>query len=350
MITGVEPSSSPDLGPDPLPSSWPGVSVVMPVRNEQRHLPEAVAQVLAQEYDGPLELLIAVAPSTDRTQQIAEGLAAADARVTLVPNPAGFTPAGLNAAVAASRHDIIVRVDGHGVLSDGYIRTAVSVLFETGAANVGGVMHAEGDTPFEQAVALAYRSRVGLGGGRYHVGGADGPADSVYLGVFRKAALEQVGGFDEHFVRAQDWELNHRLAEAGLAVWFSSRLRVSYRPRSSWSELRKQFFTTGQWRREVVKHYPDTVSVRYLAPPAVLAACVTGTALGALGMVTSSRLPRLGWLAPAGYLAGVALAAGVEGRTLPGSARLRLAPVLATMHLCWGAGFLVGVRKKPSRR
>jgi glycosyltransferase involved in cell wall biosynthesis len=133
--------------------SWPAVSVIMPVLNEERHLAAAVTHVLEQDYPGELELVIALGPSSDRTGEIARGLAEGDARVRLVDNPVGRTPNGLNAAIKASSHDIIVRVDGHGLLSEGYIRRAVEVLQETGAANVGGIMQAEGETDFERAVA-----------------------------------------------------------------------------------------------------------------------------------------------------------------------------------------------------
>ena len=73
-------------------------------------------------------------------------------------------PAGLNAAIRATRHEIVVRVDGHGLLADGYIRTAVRLLRETGAVNVGGVMHAEGVTVFERSVAMVQIQRIRLKG------------------------------------------------------------------------------------------------------------------------------------------------------------------------------------------
>lgn len=44
----------------------------------------------------------------------------------------------------------------------------METLERTGSANVGGVMHAEGRTPFQKAVARLYNSPVGLGGGAYH--------------------------------------------------------------------------------------------------------------------------------------------------------------------------------------
>src|SRR6202034_643868 len=136
----------------------PAVSVVMPVRNEERHLADSVACVLDQEYPGGFELVLAVGPSRDRTEAIARELAAADSRITVVPNPSGQIASAMNAAVKAARHGIITRVDAHSMPPDGCLRTAVRALIETGAADVGGWMAAEGITPFQRAVAWAMTS------------------------------------------------------------------------------------------------------------------------------------------------------------------------------------------------
>jgi succinoglycan biosynthesis protein ExoA len=327
--------------------AWPPVSVVMPVVNEARHLSKSVGLVLSQEYAGELEVVLAVGPSKDGTERIARELAATDSRVKLVMNATGRTPAGLNAALLAASHDIIARVDGHGLLVPGYLERAVTLLERTGAANVGGLMLAVGETGFQQAVARAYASKVGLGGGSFHVGGPEGPAESVYLGVFRRRVLERLGGFNDHYHRAQDWELNFRIRQSGGLVWFSPELAVTYRPRSSWPELVRQFFHTGRWRREVIRHYPDTVSARYLAPPTATAAVLLGAALGVIGTVGGLSLLALGFLAPLSYLIGVLGAAVWEGRTLSWAARAWLPAVLTTVHLSWGAGFLFG--RRPGR-
>ncbi|MGH8824579.1 MAG: glycosyltransferase family 2 protein, partial [Jiangellaceae bacterium] len=262
------------------PRDWPPVSVIMPVRDEERHLSDAVARVVGQDYPGEIEVILAVGPSRDRTAGIAADLAVRDRQVRVVDNPAGRTANGLNAAIAAARYGIVVRVDGHGLLPPGYIRRAVEELRETGAANVGGIMRAEGETDFERAVARAMTSPLGIGGARFHLGGKAGPADTVYLGVFRRDVLARLGGYDEHFVRAQDWELNHRIRQAGETVWFTPDLVVAYRPRPDLWALARQFFRTGQRRREVVRWHPDTASPRYLAAPAATAVIAAGTAAG----------------------------------------------------------------------
>jgi glycosyltransferase involved in cell wall biosynthesis len=308
----------------------------MPVLDEERHLAEAVRAVLDQRYGGPIEVALALGPSSDRTDEVAQRLREDDPRVVLVPNPSGRTPDALNAAVAATSNPVVVRVDGHGVLDPDYVATAVDLLRQTGAANVGGLMDAEGSTPFEQAVAAAMTSVLGVGAARFHVGGTAGPADTVYLGVFRREWLERVGGYDPEFVRAQDWEMNHRIREAGGLVWFSPRLRVSYRPRSTVRALARQYRDYGRWRRVVARTHKGTVNPRYLAPPLALVGVVAGAVVGV-------ALTPWGFALPAGYagvvLLGTALA-GRGGQRLPLRARALLPVVLPTMHLSWGWGFL----------
>lgn len=130
----------------------------MPVLNERGYLEHAVASVLDQEVEGPAELVLALGPSTDGTTELAQRLASDDPRIRLVDNPAAHIPVGLNAAIRASRYQTIVRVDAHSELSPGYAQRALATLARTGAANVGGVMRADGRTPFQKSVARAYNS------------------------------------------------------------------------------------------------------------------------------------------------------------------------------------------------
>lgn len=323
----------------------------MPVLNEERHLPEAVQHVLNQRYPGELELVMAIGPCTDRTWEVAQELAADNPHITVVDNPTGKTPAGLNRAIEASQHDIIVRVDAHGALAPGYIETAVATLERTGAANVGGLMDAQGTTPFEKAVAAAYNSPMGLGSSTFHLADSvEGPSDTVFLGVFRKDALQAIGGFDETLYRAQDWDLNRRLRELGHVVWFTPELSVVYRPRSTVQALARQFFATGQWRREVVDRNPETASLRYLVPPAAVAGIAAGTLAGLLGTITKNNCLKAGLAAPAVYAGFLGWAAVAMKGDLDFSSRARLPLVLSVMHLCWGSGFLWGLPRHKNPR
>lgn len=330
-------------------AQYPPVSVIIPVLNEALHLDEAVAQVLAQDYPGTLEVVLALGPSTDGTEAVAANLAGADSRVLTVDNPSGRTPEALNAAIGVSHHEVVVRVDGHAILPSNYISTAVRTLQETGADNVGGLMAAEGTTVFERAVARAMTSRFGVGGASFHTGGTAGPVDTVYLGVFRRSALERVGGYDPAFTRAQDWEMNHRIRDSGGTVWFTPDLQVTYRPRPNVRRLARQYFEYGQWRRQVVREHPDTLTVRYLAAPVAVAGVLVGTG-AALASVMGPNWLRVGLAAPVGYAALVVAASLVSGRGLDGAARRRLPLVYATMHGSWGTGFLTSPRSLARRK
>ncbi|MFE3651104.1 glycosyltransferase family 2 protein [Streptomyces sp. NPDC059101] len=315
----------------------PAVSVIMPVLNEERHLRNAVRHILAQEYAGEMEVVIALGPSTDRTDEIAAELVREDPRVHTVPNPTGRTPAALNAAIKASRHPVVVRVDGHGMLSPNYIATAVRLLAETGAANVGGIMHAEGENAWEDAVAAAMTSKIGVGNAAFHTGGAAGPADTVYLGVFRREVLEQQGGYNEEFIRAQDWELNFRIREAGGQIWFSPELKVQYRPRPSIKALATQYKNYGKWRHVVARYHSGSINLRYLAPPTAVCAI-------AAGLVVGAAVTPWGLVVPAGYLAAITAGSLPAGKGLSLKARAQIPLALATMHMAWGVGFLTSPR------
>jgi len=327
-------------------SELPAVTVIMPVINEEQHLTDSVTRILDQQYGGELDVVIAVGPSTDRTREVADRLSDNNSRVRVVDNPTGRTPAGLNAAIAVATGEVVVRVDGHAMIPSDYVAIAVETLERTGADNVGGIMAAEGVTDFGVAVARAMTSKFGVGGASFHVGGGEGPAPTVYLGTFRRSALDRVGGYDESMVRAQDWEMNLRIRETGGVIWFTPHMKVTYRPRASVSALARQYHDYGRWRREVVRRHPDTLSLRYLAAPVAFSAICAGLLLVALGLVLAQGwLVVLGLIPSVGYLAANLIASVVSALTaprLPLRSALWLPIVYCTMHLSWGAGFLRG--------
>ena len=319
----------------------------MPVLNERAYLRRAVETVLAQDVAGPTELILALAPSTDGTTELAAELAS-DERIVLVDNPEADIPIGLNRAIRSARYPTIVRVDAHSELESGYTTRALATLDRVRAANVGGVMKADGRTPFQRAVARAYNSPIGLGGGAYHGGTQEGEAESAYLGVMRRDVLEEVGLFDESIRRGEDWELNLRIRRAGYRVWFDPTLAVTYWPRESWTRLGRQFSATGRWRGELVRRYGRGNSVRFFAPPALVLVLALSIVVGALQLTGVLS----GWWAVAAslvYLPVIAYALLVivvalgRGGGTGWRDKLWTLAVLPTMHLSWGTGFLIGV-------
>jgi glycosyltransferase involved in cell wall biosynthesis len=297
----------------------PTVSVIIPARDAAHLLPLALDSVEAQTYANIVD--VAVASADSATADVAEG------RATIVPNPSGRTATGLNLAIRATSGDVVVRCDAQSRLPPGYVERAVETLGRTGAANVGGKQVAVGVTAWEKAIAAAMSSPLGAGDARYRTGGEEGPVETVYLGVYRRTALEDVGGFDEQFTRTQDYELNHRIIAAGGVVWFDPELEVEYRPRGSLGGLAGQYFEYGRAKRRFARKHPGSLRWRQMAPPLLVLALTAA-------VLASFWVP---WalVALVGYAAALLLAGALT--TEPA---LRVAAALGTMHIAWGTGFL----------
>ena len=321
------------------------VSVIVPARDAEATLPEALESILAQDYDAPVEVIVADGSGGDATRQL---LRCRFPGVRRVENPDRTIPAALNRAFAAASHRIIARCDAHSTLPPDYLARAVGTLQRTGAANVGGRQHPAGRTRFERAVALATRSRLGAGDARYRIGGPEGPVDTVFLGVFRRDALEAAGGWDETLERNEDYELNWRLREAGATVWFDPALAAAYRPRGTVAALARQYFDYGRWKAVVLARHPGSWRARQLAPAALAAMLIaSGGLLGMAALVSTPGLSAALRLAaaavPFAYALALIVASAAIGWRYRCAEALLVPMVAATIHLAWAGGFLFGL-------
>ena len=333
-------ADSGDLKTSPMPP----VSVIVPARDAAATLARALESVLAQDYAGGFEVIVADGSEGAETGALVRRRFP---RVRVVPNPGREIACGLNAALRAARHPVIARCDARALLPEGYLTRAVATLLRTAAANVGGRQNPVGFSFFERAVALATSTPLGAGGARHRIGGAEGPVDTVFLGVFRREALDAAGAFDESLLRNEDYELNWRLRAGGGTVWFDPALVVDYRPRGSLRALARQYFDYGRWKRVVLGRHPRSLRLRQAAAPLLLAALAASAALAVAGGLAGGAGPGtllMGAAAvcPAGYgllLIGASAAIGLRRRC---AAAVLLPVVAATIHLAWAAGFFAG--------
>ena len=333
-------------------SAAPAVSVIVPARDAEATLPAALESVLAQDYGGEIEAIVADGSERSATRDLVRRRFPG---VRVVANPEREIASGLNRALAVARHPVIARCDAQAVLPPGYVSRAVRTLQRTGAVNVGGRQNPVGATFFGRAVALATTARLGAGDARYRLGGAEGPVDTVYLGVFRRDALEAAGGWDETLERNEDYELNWRLRARGGTVWFDPALAVDYRPRGSVAALGRQYYDYGRWKRVVLARHPRSLRLRQLAPPLLLAALAGSAVLAGAGAIVAAgafgpapapwagtAMLGLAAAAPLGYAAlllGASAAIGLARRR----PEAVLAPLAAAViHLAWAAGFFAG--------
>lgn len=308
----------------------PSVTVIIPALAAAGNVAEAVQSALSQ----PEVTEVVVAAADEGTRRAA--LAVDDGRLRVVDNPDGSTPAALNRALAASSGEVVVRCDAHARLPRGYVARALETLERTGAVNVGGRQVPVGTTPFQRAVAAAMISPLGAGDARYRIGGKPGPVDTVYLGVFRRQALDAVGGYDETLDRNQDYELNWRLRQAGGIVWFDPELAVEYRPRGGLESLGRQYFQYGLWKRMVLRRHPGSLQARQLAAPVLVAGLAASVVAAPFSVPAALALPAL--------YGTVTVAAGLFDASRHRDPALLLVPLaLWTMHVAWGCGFINGL-------
>ncbi|HWC64859.1 MAG TPA: glycosyltransferase, partial [Thermoanaerobaculia bacterium] len=260
--------------------------------------------------------------------------------VTVVDNPEGIVPTGMNRAIAVARGDVVVRVDGHTIVDPDYVRQCVSALRRSGAQNVGGRMTAVGEGAFARAVAAATSSRFGVGGARFHYSGREEWVDTVYMGAWPKSVLDALGGFDPEMVRDQDDELNYRLRERGGRILLCPLIRSRYFNRPTVRSLARQYFQYGWWKVRVMQKHPRQMRPRQFAPPALAAG------LGAAAAASLVWRPAVGALALlAGTYAAADLAASAAAARRSGASPLLVGVAFATLHLSYGFGFLSGLAR-----
>lgn len=263
----------------------PGVSVVIPFRNEESDLPGAIRSVLRQTYpQHAMELVLVDGASedgsVDRATEVLED--AGQSRFSVVSSPRGTTPANLNAGLARASGTYLCRVDARSRLPSDYVARCVEIMESRPEVRVvGGAQVAvpRDSTVRAGAIAAALNNPLTMGGSRYRRGASSGPADTVYLGFFRTSDLRRAGGWDERLHTNQDFELNRRMARSGV-VWFESGLAVAYLPRETMTGLFRQYHRFGRWKVRywrMTRDRPRLRQVVLLAAPLVAAATIVST-------------------------------------------------------------------------
>jgi succinoglycan biosynthesis protein ExoA len=332
------------LAREPLPAC-PFVSVVLAVRDEERHVERALAAVQAQEWPSRrMEILVVDGESGDATPALVARAAERDPRVVLLHNPGRRVAPGLNVGLRAARGAVIVRVDGHCEIPPGYVARCVEML-RAGADCAGGPVRAEGNTPVARAVALAMSTPWGVGGASFRWAAEERDVDHLPFGAWRASLFEAIGPFDETLVRNQDDELSDRLRRHGGRIRLDPAIASRYFSRATLGGLWRQYLGYGFWKVRVIRKrggWPS--SPRHLAPATFVGA--TALALG-LALATGWWLPVACVLGP--YLAFLAAAGAHLGLARRDRVAWLVPAALATMHVAYGVGFLAALGRAVAR-
>ncbi|WP_405321312.1 glycosyltransferase family 2 protein [Frisingicoccus sp.] len=326
-------------------STTPFVSVVIPVRNEYNYIRSCLDSILRQDYPkNRLEILLAVAPSDDGTEEIIMEYQKKYDYIHMLTNEKSTISHGVNMGIHAAKGEYIVRLDAHTEFAPDYISKCIEYLLKTGADNVGGPTKVKGKTPIQRAVAAAYYSSFALGGGKQHIKDYEGYSDTVSFGAFKKSTAEAVNCFDEELILNEDDDFNFKISEMGGKIFITPKIRSFYYPRDSYKGLVKQYFGYGLWKVAVIKKHKKPARISHLIPMLFVLFLIPG------GLISlfSKRARKL-YLSIIGLYFGLDIAASFSLKEVDDQdgimLRFRLILIHFLLHISYGCGFLAGIYK-----
>jgi Glycosyltransferases, probably involved in cell wall biogenesis len=320
----------------------PLVSLVVPCRNEERHIGACLDSLLESGYPlDRLEILVVDGSSDDGTRALVAAAARKHSSVRLLENPRRITPAALNIGLAQAHGSVIMLIGAHSTYPGGYIRSLVDQLDASGADGVGGTCTTcpGADTAVATAIAVALAHPFGVGNSWFRIGTREPRwVDTVPFGCYRREVFDRIGGFDEDLVRNQDDEFNLRLLRRGGRLLLVPAVASRYYARASLGQLARMYYQYGLYKPLVIRKVGAVMTVRQVVPAAFVAALGGSLLVGAL-------IPQARFLAAAIALLYTAVAAVAALAAVPRHgtrAAMALLAVFPVLHVSYGAGFLVG--------
>jgi glycosyltransferase involved in cell wall biosynthesis len=333
----------------------PFITIVIPVRNEERFIAGTLQQILEQEYPMErLEVIIADGLSGDGTSEIVLKFSRNYPYFKLFDNPGRLPSSGRNVGFKNGRGDIFIVIDGHCYIPDkNLLRNVVRCFDKSGAYCLGRPQPLDppGINVFQEAVSLARASKVGHSGNSFIYSNYEGYISPVSNGaIYKKEIFEKVGYVDENFDACEDVEFNYRIEKAGFKAYMSPSLVVKYYPRESLKGLFRQMKRYGMGRFKFINKHPEAINLNMLIPPIFVLGLLAFIAFGLCFSV--SFLFHLSWLVSIDVAMGVlSLVYAVyvilvlgESLRIGLKQGLRffkyLPPIFFTIHFGLGLGFL----------
>ncbi len=324
---------------DPLPL----ISVVIPIRNEERHIAAVLDRLLEQSYPRDrMEIIVADGNSTDRTAEVVKGYAASN--VFYEPNPAQLSSAGRNVGLRKSRGDIIIFIDGHcEIPSSTLLMDTVEILARTGSDCLARPqpLTVSKSSATQKAIASARASVLGHGTDSTIFDTTyEGPVDPTSSGaVYLRGVFDRIGFYNEAFDACEDVEFNHRIRRAGMKCWISPKLTVIYHPRNSLGQLFRQMMRYGLGRARLAKLHPDAVTFAQLIP----AIFVVAVPFGALLSFLFPQLALFYTACLASYLIALLVTGISSVHSLGFQTAMIIVGALIVIHAGLGIGFIKGL-------
>jgi GT2 family glycosyltransferase len=328
--------------PDRAKNGTLAVSIIIPMRNEEKYIGTCLDSVLANGLpEDQYEILVADGESDDRSREVVLAKSKQHPCIHLLHNPGRFVPSGMNIGIRQARGRYIIRMDAHAEYPPDYIKNCISELERTGAGNVGGrwITRPGSDSLMAKAIALFTQTRLGVGNASYRLGEGDRYVDTVPFGAFPREVFESVGLYREELVRNQDFELNARIRRAGYTIYLSSKISNVYYNSASFRKFMRQAWMNGIWLPRMWAQCPSSFCWRHAAPLAFAAGLLSSILIGLL------YRPLL-WAGLAGlaiYLAATLATAIMVGSRSGWKYTAFVALIMPSYHFVYGFGSIVGL-------
>ena len=315
------------------------VSIILPIRNEERFISKTLQSIIDQKFKGELEIIISDGLSNDGTLDIIKLFQKKYIYIKLIRNNAKTVPVGFNNALNFATGDIIIRVDGHSILKPDFIKNSIKILNKKNVSCVGGPTKHFSDTSVGENISIAQCSYFGAGGASFRIGVRKGKyVNTLAFGAYKRAVFLKVGAYDEELIRNQDEELNYRIVKNGGKIWIDPSIKSVYYVRNSIIKLFSQYYYYGFYKVRVIQKIKSIFSFRHLIPAVFVLTLISFIVIGIFQRIIWPTL-FLGAL----YLF-VNITFSIYESVKHGVKSLILLPIIYfIMHFSYGLGFLVGL-------
>lgn len=250
----------------------PFVSVLLVTRNERSCLEQALNSLLNQTYPKEkYEIIIVDGLSedgtADRVCELINEYGKKGYDIRLLYNKKRILASGWNLGILNAKGDYVVRIDAHAKAEKDFIEKSVkTILTVEDSVCVGGKLITRSMEDDCDVVSKILSSPFGVGNSSFRISNTPGYTDTAVYGLYKKKIFEQVGYFDEFYVRNQDIEIHSRIKKAGGKFYFNPEIKCVYYTRNTVKKMAKQAFENGKWNMVLLKNGRNALSLRHLIP------------------------------------------------------------------------------------
>ncbi|RLF43815.1 MAG: hypothetical protein DRN29_09480 [Thermoplasmata archaeon] len=237
------------------------ISVVIAVRNEKQHIAKCIESLFNQDYD-EYEVIVVDGMSDDGTYEVLQELQK-KYDFKLLRNEKKNAAAGRNIGIDEAKGDAIAFIDGDAIAAKNWLSSIKKAFEKSNAIGVGGPDLLPEDSEYKaRAIGLVMTSPLARGGRfnpstqhammekeRYveHI-----PTCNLCL---KKEIFDEVGKFDENFVKGQDLELNYRIVKAGYKLFYSPSIQVTHYRKQHIRHFARQIYKWAKAKAAIIKKH-----------------------------------------------------------------------------------------------